>query len=121
MINRYGPWMDTNVVLPDGPNRCTVQFEYWLDKSLVHDTSLVDASLAGSDKVGLLEGRLTIENCTTCLAYRLEDCAQILSSVQVQQEDIGLCEAVQRGLHSSAYDTGRSAFSTFLCPIYLVC
>ncbi|CAL8467964.1 g7502 [Coccomyxa elongata] len=77
MINRYGPWMDINVVLPDGPNRCTVQFEYWLDKSLVHDTSLVDASLAGSDKV--------------------------------QQEDIGLCEAVQRGLHSSAYDTGRYA------------
>jgi choline monooxygenase len=28
-------------------------------------------------------------------------------SDQVQQEDIGLCEIVQRGLHSSTYDRGR--------------
>ena len=27
--------------------------------------------------------------------------------VQVQQEDIALCEAVQRGLRSPAYDSGR--------------
>ncbi|EIE20824.1 choline monooxygenase, partial [Coccomyxa subellipsoidea C-169] len=77
MINRYGPWMDTNLVLPDGPRRCTVHFEYWLEQSLVHDSSLIDSSLADSD--------------------------------QVQQEDIALCEAVQRGLHSPAYDTGRYA------------
>lgn len=51
MINRYGPWMDTNLVLPDGPSRCTVHFEYWLEQSLVHDSSLIDSSLAGSDQV----------------------------------------------------------------------
>ena len=28
-------------------------------------------------------------------------------SEQVQQEDIGLCESVQRGLQSSLYDRGR--------------
>jgi choline monooxygenase len=28
-------------------------------------------------------------------------------SDQVQQEDIGLCESVQRGLRSSTYDRGR--------------
>lgn len=27
--------------------------------------------------------------------------------MQVQQEDIALCEAVQRGLRSPAYDSGR--------------
>ncbi len=29
--------------------------------------------------------------------------------MQVQQEDIALCEAVQRGLRSPAYDSGRCA------------
>ena len=31
MINRYGPWMDTNVVLPGpGPNECVVLFDYFI-------------------------------------------------------------------------------------------
>lgn len=29
--------------------------------------------------------------------------------MQVQQEDIGLCSSVQRGLRSPAYDSGRYA------------
>lgn len=29
------------------------------------------------------------------------------NGMQVQQEDIALCEAVQRGLGSPAYNTGR--------------
>jgi choline monooxygenase len=31
----------------------------------------------------------------------------IAFSDEVQQEDIGLCESVQRGLQSSLYDRGR--------------
>ncbi|KAF9626125.1 hypothetical protein IFM89_030972, partial [Coptis chinensis] len=34
MINRYGPWMDTNLVLPLGPNKCQVIFDYFLESSL---------------------------------------------------------------------------------------
>ncbi|KAM4090196.1 hypothetical protein ACJW30_09G041500 [Castanea mollissima] len=34
MINRYGPWMDTNLVLPLGPRRCPVVFDYFLEASL---------------------------------------------------------------------------------------
>ena len=30
-INRYGPWMDTNLVVPTGPETCVVVFEYWLE------------------------------------------------------------------------------------------
>ena len=33
--------------------------------------------------------------------------ASLAASNQVQQEDIGLCESVQRGLASPAYDVGR--------------
>ena len=32
-----------------------------------------------------------------------------MASDRVQQEDIGVCESVQRGLASSAYDRGRYA------------
>src|SRR2546430_10277415 len=35
-------------------------------------------------------------------------------SDEVQQEDIGLCENVQRGLRSSTYDRGRDRKSTRL-------
>lgn len=34
MINRYGPWMDTNLVLPLGHNKCQVVFDYYLEPSL---------------------------------------------------------------------------------------
>ncbi|XP_068472191.1 choline monooxygenase, chloroplastic-like isoform X1 [Phaseolus vulgaris] len=34
MINRYGPWMDTNLVVPLGPNKCQVIFDYYLERSL---------------------------------------------------------------------------------------
>lgn len=35
--------------------------------------------------------------------------------VQVQQEDIALCEAVQRGLRSPAYDSGRCTSIPHTC------
>ena len=31
MINRYGSWMDINVVRSTGPTTCTVRFDWWLD------------------------------------------------------------------------------------------
>eukprot|EP01018_Ginkgo_biloba_P006536 Gb_35417 [translate_table: standard] len=33
MINRYGPWMDTNLVLPLGTSQCQVIFDYFLEAS----------------------------------------------------------------------------------------
>ncbi|XP_010447794.1 PREDICTED: choline monooxygenase, chloroplastic [Camelina sativa] len=77
MINRYGPWMDTNLVVPLGPRRCKVIFDYFLDPSLKDDEAFIKRSLEESDKV--------------------------------QMEDVVLCENVQRGLESQAYDKGRYA------------
>ncbi|CAN4112986.1 unnamed protein product [Withania somnifera] len=77
MINRYGPWMDTNLVLPQGPRKCLVIFDYFLDASLKGDESFITQSLEASETV--------------------------------QIEDIKLCEAVQRGLESPAYCSGRYA------------
>ncbi|CAO2823220.1 unnamed protein product [Amaranthus hypochondriacus] len=77
MINRYGPWMDTNLIVPLGPRKCKVVFDYFLDSSLKDDKAFIERSLKDSEAV--------------------------------QIEDIMLCEGVQRGLESPAYETGRYA------------
>ena len=77
MINRYGPWMDTNVVVAVGHDACRVTFDYFLDPARMAES-----------------------------AEFVEDC--VTASDGVQQEDIALCEGVQGGLSSAAYDTGRS-------------
>jgi len=82
MINRYGPWMDTNMVIPTSHSTCTVVYDYFLQKDTLESL--------GEDKENFL---------ATSLA----------ASDQVQQEDNMICESVQRGLQSSAYDTGRYA------------
>jgi len=66
MINRYGPMMDTNVVVPTGPATCRVIFDWYFD-----------------------------DTCDA--AFRDES---IRSSEQVQDEDIAICEKLQRGLSS---------------------
>lgn len=41
MINRYGSWMDTNVVRPTGPATCTVRFDWWLDPRHVDNADTI--------------------------------------------------------------------------------
>lgn len=77
MLNRYGPWLDTNLVLPLGVDRCLTVFDYYLEPERASDRAFIEESLAASD--------------------------------QVQQEDVGICESVQRGLGSVSYDKGRYA------------
>ncbi|ACO70191.1 chloroplast envelope protein translocase family, partial [Micromonas commoda] len=52
MINRYGPWMDVNVVLPTGPNECMVLFDYFIRADATGATdAFVNESLRASDAV----------------------------------------------------------------------
>ncbi len=48
MLNRYGPTLDTNLVVPVGPDRCEVVFDYWFQGD--GDDAFVDDSLATSDE-----------------------------------------------------------------------
>jgi choline monooxygenase len=75
MINLYRGYMDTNLVLPDGVDRCKVIFDFYFD-----DVS--DASIERKRQ-------------------------SIAVGERVNDEDLGICEAVQRGLHSRAYGAGR--------------
>jgi choline monooxygenase len=67
--------MDTNLVLPLGPDRCRVVFDFYFG----HTGRDAERSIADS----------------------------IAVSHQIQLEDVGICENVQRGLASRSYHTGR--------------
>lgn len=75
MLNWYEGYLDTNIVLPMGPNRCEVIFDFYFG----------DVSEAA-------------------MPYVRES---IGVSERVQQEDIAICDGVQRGLGSRAYQAGR--------------
>ena len=75
MINLYRGYMDTNLVLPDGVDRCAVIFDFYFD----------DVSDAAAER----------NRQSVAVGERVND------------EDVGICESVQRGLHSRAYGAGR--------------
>ncbi|XP_022753454.1 choline monooxygenase, chloroplastic isoform X4 [Durio zibethinus] len=59
MINRYGPWMDTNLLIPLGPRKCLVVFDYFLEASLKEDKAFIERSLVDSE-------RIQMEDITLC-------------------------------------------------------
>ncbi len=75
MINLYRGYMDTNLVLPDGVDRCRVIFDFYFDD-------------IGADAVERNRQSIAVGE-------------------RVNDEDVGICESVQRGLHSKAYGAGR--------------
>ncbi len=76
MLNLYQGVMDTNLVLPLGPERCRVLFDFWF------------ADTDGSAAEKYMQESMAVAH-------------------QVQLEDMGICEEVQRGLGSRSFDTGR--------------
>jgi choline monooxygenase len=76
MVNLYQNVMDTNLVLPLGPDRCRVIFDFYF------------ADTEGEQAAGFIRESIAV-------AHR------------IQEEDIGICEEVQRGLRSRSFDTGR--------------
>ena len=51
MVNRYGPWMDTNTVVPTGKATCKVTFDYYLQEDSGLSDSQVECALASSHRV----------------------------------------------------------------------
>jgi choline monooxygenase len=76
MLNLYQGVMDTNLVLPLGPDRCRVVFDFYFA-----ETESAQAQRTMAESIAVAE--------------------------QIQREDIGICEEVQQGLASRAFDTGR--------------
>jgi choline monooxygenase len=77
MLNIMPGRLQTNRIVPLGPDRCRVEFDYYYAQD-----AAAQAHIAADQEF----------------------------SDEVQQEDIDICEAVQRGLASGTYEAGR------LCP-----
>ena len=73
MLNLYAGVMDTNLVVPLGPDRCKVIFDYFFAEDSTPEF--------------------------------IKDSVAVAHQVQI--EDVGICEEVQRGLNSRSYTTGR--------------
>ena len=89
MLNWYEGYMDTNHVWPMGPDRTLVIFDFYFAEGQTDG--------GGSPGEGA-EAKAATE------AYRKQS---LKIAECVQQEDIDVCESVQRGLHSRAYTAGR--------------
>jgi choline monooxygenase len=76
MINVYEGIMDTNLVLPLGPDRCRVIFDFFFN-----DVATAEAQRFNAE--------------STAVGH------------QIQLEDVGICEDVQRGVKSRSYEAGR--------------
>lgn len=105
------PWMDTNVALPlsgGGVDRCVVAFDYWLDADAIRlaarEAGMAAADAAASDAAGQ-PARAVVDAALRSPTVR----DGLRDSNRVQEEDVGLCEAVQVGLRSPAYGVGRYA------------
>jgi choline monooxygenase len=76
MVNLYQGVMDTNLVLPLGPERCKVIFDFYF------------ARTEGPEARQFIEQSVAVAH-------------------QIQMEDWGVCQEVQRGLKCRSYSTGR--------------
>ena len=75
MLNWYEGYLDTNLVIPVGVDRCEVIFDFYFGNTSESEMPYIRQSIEVSH--------------------------------QVQIEDIAICDGVQRGLSSRAYQAGR--------------
>jgi hypothetical protein len=78
MYNRYGPWLDVDIIKPLSAKSCTVLKAWFLERTF-GDPSTVQDFIDDSLK-----------------------CSRV-----VHDEDVFLCENVQTGLSSHGFDRGR--------------
>lgn len=90
MVNRYGPWLDSNHVVPVAPDRCRVLYEFYCQPGS-GDAAAVEASMAQAD----VTQREDIEIC---------------ASVQVGLQS----GAYQRGRYAPRVETGEHHFHCLL-------
>jgi choline monooxygenase len=86
-LNRYGDWLDTNLVIPLSPDKCVIVFD-WYHRHASVETNNSDG---------------TSEGMNAKLIRSLEE------SKEIQDEDISISESVQCGIGSSTYEKGRYA------------
>lgn len=92
MINIYGNAMDTNIVIPLGPDKCIVIFDYYIDK----------------EKIG------NFDQCQSAIKEYIDGVPgddDKPGAHKTQLQDMYVCELLQAGLKDSSYEPGYYAKS----------
>jgi len=103
MANRYGPWLDTNVVIPMDAhytNRCKVIFDYWLQPDAL-ETAIAEHHSNSSSSNGC-SGKLNLSTyeisaATTSSSSSSSDTSTSSSSGSSSQGDGGGCSGSRGG------------------------
>lgn len=77
-INRYGNMMDTNIVIPTGPNSCRIIYDFFF----------------ACDNPDDYKNKMMIRDA-------------IKKSESIQEEDTRACESAQKGMRSISFNHGR--------------
>ena len=89
-LNRYGEWLDTNLVIPVSTDKCVIVFDwYHTGASPTNDPSHNKVFLDNLDQ-----------------------------SRSIQDEDVSISESVQCGIGSSSYEHGRYAPSVEVAELH---
>lgn len=72
-VNRYGRWMDTNIVWPDGVDKCIVEFEWFVNKDFAGNSDYIDEAIAQSETVQMEDVALCNRCARTYLHYYVHD------------------------------------------------
>ena len=79
-VNRYGHWMDTNIVWPHGVDKCIVEFEWFVHKDFAGDSDYIEKAIAQSETV-------QTEDITLCNRY-VRHCEQLVPPTSVYWKSI---------------------------------
>jgi choline monooxygenase len=79
MFNRYGSWLDINVVIPHSEKECTILIEWFLCKNFIHDTDFIEKSLKASEEIQK-EDVFLCENVMKGIKSDAYDCGRYVPS-----------------------------------------
>jgi choline monooxygenase len=100
MLNIYPDNISTNLIVPLSHDKTLTIFEWFF-----HGAPIDECDSAHGDESEPALTRSPLATHHSPLSARIQ--RAVAFSDEVQQEDIALCEAVQRGLQSATYDRGR--------------
>jgi choline monooxygenase len=99
-LNRYGRWLDVNAVVSEGPGKCRVTFDWFLEEEDAQGDATAAAAVADALSLSSSQAPPSWDEQLRLLPASVSDALR--SSCAVQEEDVALCEGVQAGLEEEA-------------------
>lgn len=119
MLNRYGPWLDTNTVYPLGEGRCRIFFDYFLETEIAvaeGADNVIEESLGSSNVV-------QDEDEMLCLGVQASGIPPSSTSVfgKLEETDGVHRTPIREGAHPASALLSRQQLTSFMltCALHL--